>query len=52
MIGRMADKVTEVVAGILESQCAHQVKEKAAGGVGISSGGHNAQVMAASVQKR
>ena len=48
MIERMADKLTAAVASILESQRAHRVKEKAAEEVGVSSGGHNVQVMTAS----
>ena len=49
MIEHMADKLVEVVASILESQHAHQVEEKAVEGVSVRSGGHNVQVMAASV---
>ena len=49
MIEQMADKLVEVVASILELQHMHQVKEKAVEGVSVSSGGHNVQVMAASV---
>ena len=48
MIERMADKLIEVVASILESQRAHRVEEKAVEGVGVGSGGHDVQVMAAS----
>jgi hypothetical protein len=48
MIERMADKLIEVVASILESQRAHRVEEKAVEEVGVGSGGHDAQVMVAS----
>jgi hypothetical protein len=48
MIERMADNLIAAVASILESQRAHRVEEKAAEGVGVGSGGHDVQVMAAS----
>ena len=48
MIERVADKLIAAVASILESQRAHRVEEKAVEGVGVGSGGHDVQVMAAS----
>ena len=48
MIERMADKLIAAVASFLESQRAHRVEEKAVEGVGVGSGGHDVQVMAAS----
>ena len=49
MIECVADKLIAAVASILESQHTHQVKETAVKEVGVGSGGHDVQVMAASV---
>ena len=48
-IERVADKLIAAVASILVSQRAHRVEEKTVEGVGVGSGGHDVQVMAASV---
>ena len=49
MIKCVVDKLIMAMATFLESQHAHRVEEKAAEEVGVGSGGHDVQVMAASV---
>ena len=49
LIERVADKLIAAMASILESQRAHRVEGKAAEEVGAVSGGHDVQVMEASV---